>query len=119
MGCAWSWRASTLVRASALGPTTGTRRSVACRRRRSLDVLFIGSLPPHNGGSAIVDYQLVVGLARVGHQIRALAPATREVVDHGDEFASTHREVEVHRFQLPGLASFPTLLDAPKELRRR
>lgn len=63
-----------------------------------MNILYVGTLPPHPGGTAIVGYQLLEGLARRGHRIRAIAPATRETVAAADRFADAHPEVHVTRF---------------------
>lgn len=72
-----------------------------------LDILYAGTLPPHNGGSAIVGYQLLVGLARVGHSIRAIAPITSETLAAGDKFARCHPEIGISRFLVPFFNNSP------------
>src|ERR1700674_299552 len=66
-----------------------------------VNILYVRPLPPHSGGTAIVGYQLLEGLARLGHRIRAIAPATSEVLAAGDPFASAHPEIHVSRFLVP------------------
>ncbi len=61
----------------------------------------MGTLPPHKGGSAIVGYQLLVGLARLGHSIRAVALITAETLAAGDKFSGCHREISIGRFLVP------------------
>jgi glycosyltransferase involved in cell wall biosynthesis len=73
----------------------------------NLDILYAGTLPPHNGGSAIVGYQLLAGLAGLGHRIRAIAPITFETLDAGDRFSRLHPEIEIRRYQLPFFNSSP------------
>jgi glycosyltransferase involved in cell wall biosynthesis len=68
---------------------------------RKLDILYVGTLPPHQGGSAIVGYYLLRGLAGLGHRVRALAPTTTEASFEADQFASQHPQVEVTRFRVP------------------
>jgi glycosyltransferase involved in cell wall biosynthesis len=75
----------------------------------SLSILYVGTLPPHNGGSAMVGYQLLVGLARVGHRIRAIAPITAAALEAGDDFAHRHPKVAVTRFVVPYFNSSPDL----------
>ena len=96
-----------------------SRPTAKSRRKRVLDVLFVGSLPPDQGGSAVVNHLLLLGLAKAGHRVRALVPGTREVIDSGNGIASSYRGVSVSRFQLPGMARFPVLMHAPKALRRQ
>jgi glycosyltransferase involved in cell wall biosynthesis len=69
--------------------------------QRSLDILCIGTLPPHPGGSAVSCGQLVVELAGIGHTIRVVAPITEDVLRSGDRFAATHSTIAVTRFQVP------------------
>lgn len=67
----------------------------------SLSILFIGTLPPHPGGSAVMNGHTVTGLAMQGHTITAVAPITPDALAHGDEFASTYREIQVVRYVVP------------------
>jgi len=66
-----------------------------------LDVLYVGMLPPHPGGSAISWAQILAGLAGQGHAIRALAPITANELRAGDAFAVARPELEVHRYVVP------------------
>jgi glycosyltransferase involved in cell wall biosynthesis len=75
-----------------------------------LDILYVGTLPPHPGGSAVSCGQLLGGLARRGHAVRALAPITAEALRAGDPFAASHPEVRVSRFLVPW---FETASDVP------
>ena len=70
-------------------------------RRKPLEVLYVGTLPPHPGGTAIVGAQLLVGLARSGHSVRALAPITAEALRSGDQFAASHPEIGITRIEVP------------------
>jgi phosphatidylinositol alpha-1,6-mannosyltransferase len=74
------------------------------------NILYVGTLPPHPGGTAIVGYQILCGLAKRGHQIRAIAPATPEVFVAGDPFASAHRELGITRFEV---ADFERIANIP------
>jgi len=63
--------------------------------------LYIGALPPADsggGGTAIVGFQLLRGLAALGHEVRALSPATQQVLAAGDPFARAHPELSITRF---------------------
>jgi glycosyltransferase involved in cell wall biosynthesis len=40
----------------------------------NLNLLYVGTLPPHRGGSAIVASYLLPALLQAGHRVRALAP---------------------------------------------
>jgi glycosyltransferase involved in cell wall biosynthesis len=74
-----------------------------------MDILYVGTLPPHPGGTAIVGYQLLDGLARRGHRIAAIAPLTVESVAAGDRFAAGHPEIRVARFLVPYFETRPAL----------
>ena len=66
-----------------------------------LDILYVGTLPPYPGGSAISCAELLVGLARHGHTIRALGPITPEAAATGDRFAAREPCLAVTRFLVP------------------
>jgi glycosyltransferase involved in cell wall biosynthesis len=83
----------------------------------SLDIMFVGLLPPHRGGGGISCGELVGGLARCGHRVRALAPIAEEAWLMGDAFAATHPDVEVRRFRVPPYTIDPTITP-PDEYRR-
>ena len=83
-----------------------------------LNVLFVGILPPQRGGGGISCGELVAGLARLGHRVRALAPIPEEALRAGDAFAAAHPEVEVRRFVVPPYTIDPTLLP-PDDYRER
>jgi len=64
-------------------------------------ILYVGTLPPHPGGSAVVAAQILRGLAGRGHRVRALAPITPETLSTGDVFAAGCPEIDLTRFLLP------------------
>src|SRR5581483_998730 len=66
-----------------------------------LSVLYVGPLPPYRGGSATVGAQLVVGLARRGQRVRALAPITPAALARGDPFATAHPALPLTRISVP------------------
>lgn len=70
-------------------------------------ILYVGTLPPHPGGSAIVGAHLVCGLARLGHAVRGLAPFTAEARRRGDRFAKANPAVAVNRSLVPYFESAP------------
>ncbi len=84
--------------------------------RKSLNILYVGTLPPHPGGSAISGSLLLVGLAKLGYTIRALGPITPEALRSGDTFAANHPELRVTRFQIPYFETAPNILP-PDEYR--
>ena len=72
-----------------------------------MNILYVGTLPPHSGGTAIVGYQLLEGLARRGHRIRAIAPGTRETAAAADRFAAAHPQIRVTRFPVSYFETSP------------
>jgi glycosyltransferase involved in cell wall biosynthesis len=74
---------------------------------RRLSLLFVGPLPPHQGGAAMFSAQLLRELARRGHAITAISPITSAALRDGDAFAGAHPELHVTRFEVPYLATGP------------
>jgi len=64
-------------------------------------LLYIGTLPPHQGGSAINSARVLAGLADLGWSVRAIGPITPEQAAAGDPFAEAHPRVAVTRFPVP------------------
>ena len=85
---------------------------------RGLSILYVGTLPPHPGGSAVSGSQILIGLARLGHAVRALAPIAGEAPDTADPFATEHPEVRVTRFPVPYYETAPNT-PSPDAYRRR
>ncbi len=73
------------------------RRDAAAR----LNLLYVGTLPPHPGGSAIVASYLLPGFLREGHRIRALAPLPANIAGTGDDFAAAHPRISVTQYPMP------------------
>lgn len=69
--------------------------------RAALDILYVGTLPPHQGGSAISAAQLLAAFSERGHALRALAPATAAEIASDDPFAARHPRIAVRRFPVP------------------
>jgi len=69
--------------------------------KQGLNILYVGTLPPHPGGSAISCFQLLAGFAGLGHSVRALAPITPEALRSGDLFAASYPNIHVTRFLVP------------------
>lgn len=63
--------------------------------------LYVGTLPPHRGGSAINSARVLAGLADLGWSVRAIGPITPEQAAAGDPFAEAHPRVAVTRFTVP------------------
>jgi len=70
-----------------------------------LNILYVGTLPPHRGGSAIVASDLLPALAALGHRVRALAPATADDLNSGDDFAKRSPAISVARYLVPFLSN--------------
>jgi glycosyltransferase involved in cell wall biosynthesis len=86
---------------------------------RALDILFAGTLPPHPGGSAIANGNLLAGCARMGHRVRALAPMVSAGDESpGDAFAAAHPEIVVTRYAMPWFEMSPDV-PAPESFRER
>ncbi len=66
-----------------------------------LDLLYVGTLPPHPGGSAVSCLQIIDGLSRAGHRVRAVAPVTRETRDEAKAIADEFPRIRFVRFEVP------------------
>lgn len=73
-----------------------------------LDIVYVGTLPPHPGGSAISGDQIIRGLASRGHTVRAVAPITPEGVRWTERRDADPSGVTVRRFQVPEFYLTPT-----------
>jgi glycosyltransferase involved in cell wall biosynthesis len=71
-----------------------------------LRILYVGTLPPHQGGSALTNLQLLEGFAGLGHRIVAIAPITEDAL-RDDPLATRDRGIHVARFVLPYLDISP------------
>ena len=76
-------------------------RSDRARGEERLNVLYLGTLPPHPGGSAMVGAALLAALSDAGHRVRALSPGTAETLGTRDPFAARHPSIEVRRYEVP------------------
>ncbi len=68
---------------------------------RALSILYVGTLPPHQGGSALFAAEILPALAKRGHEIRAISAITEAGLRDGDSFAQTHPQLMVTRYVLP------------------
>lgn len=68
---------------------------------RGLSILYVGTLPPHPGGSAISGSVLVTGFASLGHRLRAIAPITAESLQEGETFARQNPDLSITRYVVP------------------
>jgi 1,2-diacylglycerol 3-alpha-glucosyltransferase len=72
-----------------------------------LDIHYVGTLPPHEGGAAVVGAQILQGLAARGHAVRALAPMTSEADARGADFTLRHPALHVTWFHVPRFDNAP------------
>src|SRR5262249_14457442 len=92
-------------------------RSMTTDGERFPRVLYVGTLPPHRGGSALTTCEVLNGLARLGHWIAAIAPITEYALRDGDPLAGGSGGLEVRRFVLPHFNTSPDT-PQPDEYRR-
>ena len=83
-----------------------------------LNILYAGTLPPHQGGSALSGALILQGLAALGHCIRAVAPITTDALIEGDAFAGAHPEISITRFPVPFFENSPDV-PPPADYRER
>jgi glycosyltransferase involved in cell wall biosynthesis len=74
---------------------------------RSLNLLFVGTLPPRLGGAAIANSQLLNGCSALGHIVRALAPIPDEALHSPDTFAIDSPRLSVTRYRIPAFENSP------------
>lgn len=79
---------------------------------RRLSIAYVGTLPPHQGGSAVMCGQLVAELARRGHDVRAVAPMASGS-GSTDGFADGHPTVQVARYEVPYFLNNPYTVIPP------
>ena len=72
-----------------------------------MNLLYVGTLPPHCGGSATVGAQLLSGCAARGHRVRAIAPITTAASRAGQRFDAAHPFIAVTRFVVPYFENAP------------
>ena len=86
-----------------------------------MNILCVGTLPPHPGGSAISGALLFAGFAGAGHSVRVLSPITAEALRSGDTFVARHPNIRVTRFEVPYFESAPNLpaTDAYRQTERQ
>jgi glycosyltransferase involved in cell wall biosynthesis len=74
-----------------------------------MNILCVGTLPPHPGGSAISGALLFSGFAAAGHRVRVLSPITAAALRAGDAFAAQQPDIRVTRFEVPYFECAPNL----------
>lgn len=70
-----------------------------------MKIAYVGTLPPHPGGSATHGMMLLSGLARRGHEISAIVPTAAGALDRGDPLAGA--SFAVTRYLVPGFECTP------------
>jgi glycosyltransferase involved in cell wall biosynthesis len=63
-------------------------------------ILYIGTLPPHPGGTAVSAFQLLLALSRRGHAVRCLSPVTPGARLSALRFDSEHPTLSVSRYEI-------------------
>lgn len=66
-----------------------------------LNILYVGTLPPHPGGTAIMCSQLIIALSKLGHKVRAVAPITDGTLQSEDPFARRYPKIKTARYKVP------------------
>ena len=84
----------------------------------ALSVVYVGTLPPHTGGSAVSGALLLQGLACRGWRIASLSPLTKESTHAAATFDSDHPEMRIERFEVPAYETAPNE-PASDDYRRR
>ncbi len=66
-----------------------------------MHILFVGHLPPHRGGTAAVNAQLLHGLCQRGHRVTALAPVSPDQQIDANEFSIVEHGSALHHYPVP------------------
>ena len=66
-----------------------------------LTILYVGRLPPHPGGDAIVTGSYLASLVARGHRVCALVPTTSEIPVSADPLAQAHPRLRLERYPVP------------------
>jgi glycosyltransferase involved in cell wall biosynthesis len=85
-------------------------------RGRAPDLLYVGTFPPHPGGSAVTGQLILRGLAARGWRIRVLSPIAAAEADP-DRFQRAAPDLELTRFPLPYPEVSPDI-PQPEDYRR-
>jgi phosphatidylinositol alpha 1,6-mannosyltransferase len=71
-----------------------------------LSIVYAGTLPPHQGGSAISAALILQGLADRGHVVRCVAPI---IASDDDPFAAENPRLHITRFPVPWFETNPVV----------
>ncbi len=77
------------------------------RRDDRLDILYVGPLPPHRGGAAVVGAQILGALAARGHVIQTLTPVTPELLANRDAVTLYPTSLQVSLLSVPSVERLP------------
>lgn len=78
-----------------------------------MNLVYVGVLPPHTGGSAISMAEILTGLAGRGHTVRAVSPITAEAMAQGDAFAEASPGISLTRYLVPWFHTGPDRPEPP------
>ena len=79
---------------------------------RRLAIIYVGTLPPHPGGSAISCAEFLTEIARLGQSVRSISPVEAQCICGGDAFAEAHPELGVVRYEVPHFYIEPSLAES-------
>lgn len=92
-------------------------RKLMIKAEKGLNILYVGTLPPHPGGAAIANSQLLARLSKLGHRVRSLVPIPSGELPTGTAFARLYQELSVTTFPIPHFHIDPNV-PAPEGYRR-
>lgn len=78
-------------------------------------ILYVGTLPPHTGGSAISCAQILLGIVETGFSVTAICPITIASMGEVDRFAAEHPELRVLRYPITEFINEPASPQQRKE----
>ena len=73
----------------------------------TLRILYVGLLPPHEGGVSLSGCEILAGLAARGHTVHAVVPITPAMTAREAAFARAWPGISVVRYPLSGIPSTP------------
>jgi len=84
----------------------------------AVNILYVGTLPPHPGGSAILSLSLLKGLAGLGHSVRAIHPITKDHPLPNEAHSKNKESIVYHRYTVEFFETSPDS-PVPDEYRRQ
>jgi glycosyltransferase involved in cell wall biosynthesis len=73
----------------------------------ALRILYVGLLPPHEGGASLSSCEILAGLAARGHTVHALTPITPAMTAREAAFARAWPGISTVRYPIPEIPSTP------------